>query len=110
MQAEAMPRFLAHRLLHDSRRRTRFVIRQRASYTSPDVTAPPFFHASTEQRVGLGFGILDGCSLCAQRERGAARGVLQHLETITATGGLTPKYHRDQIEFRIYYRLRARGR
>ena len=61
-------------------------------------------------RVGFGFAY----SAVARYARGRSTLPLEmsytHLETITATGGLTPKYHRDQIEFRIYYRLRRGGR
>ena len=37
-------------------------------------------------------------------------GTAQQGQTLTATGGLVPKYSRDQIELRIYYRLRRAGR
>ena len=81
-----------------------------SKYTSPDIAAPPLFEASTEQRVGLGFGY----STVARYARSVSVIPLEvfytHLETIMATGGLTPKYRRDQIEFRIYYRLRRAGR
>jgi hypothetical protein len=85
--------------------------RQAASeYTSPDVSSPPIFEATTEQRAGLGFAY----STLARYARGKSSVPLEvfftHLETVTASGGLTPKYNRDQIEFRIYYRLRRGAR
>jgi hypothetical protein len=79
-------------------------------YTSPESVAPPLFSATTEQRAGLGFAY----SSLARYARGKSSVPFElfftHLETITASGGLTPKYHRDQIEFRIYYRLLRGGR
>ena len=108
IQVDAMPRFVItdYFTIHGA-----YTLRHQAgsSYTSPDVNGPPLFQASTEQRVGLGFGY----STIARYTRSVAALPFEvfytHLETIAATGGLTPKYRRDQIEFRIYYRLR-RGR
>jgi hypothetical protein len=78
-------------------------------YTSPDGAAAPLFNSSTEQRAGWGFAY----SAVSRYARGGTTLPFEmsytHLETVTASGGVTPKYHRDQIEFRIYYRLR-RGR
>jgi hypothetical protein len=109
IQVDAMPRFLLtdYFTIHGA-----YTMRHQAasSYTSPDVNEPPLFQASTEQRVGLGFGY----STVARYARSVATFPFEvfytHLETIAATGGLTPKYRRDQIEFRIYYRLRRAGR
>lgn len=81
-----------------------------SKYTSPNAPTPPLFSATTEQRAGLGFGY----SSVTRYARGAASVPMElsftHLETLTATGGLVPKYSRDQIELRIYYRLRRAGR
>jgi len=81
-----------------------------SKYTSPDAPALPLFSATTEQRAGLGFGY----STITRYARGRASVPIElsftHLETLTATGGLVPKYSRDQIELRIYYRLRRGGR
>ena len=109
IQVDAMPRFLItdYFTIHGA-----YTMRHQAAsnYTSPDVSEPPLFQASTEQRVGLGFGY----STVARYARSVATVPFEvfytHLETIAATGGLTPKYRRDQIEFRIYYRLRRAGR
>ena len=109
VQAEAMPRISLtdYFAIHGA-----YTFRHQAAskYTSPDIAAPPLFEASTEQRVGLGFGY----STVARYARSVSVVPLEvfytHLETIMATGGLTPKYRRDQIEFRIYYRLRRPGR
>jgi hypothetical protein len=109
LQAEAMPRISLtdYFTIHGA-----YTFRHQAAshYTSPDVIAPPLFEASTEQRIGLGFGY----STVARYARSVSVVPLEvfytHLETIMATGGLTPKYRRDQIEFRIYYRLRRAGR
>jgi hypothetical protein len=109
IQAEAMPRLLLtdYFTIHGA-----YTFRHQApsKYTSPDVTEPPLFAASTEQRIGFGFGY----STVARYARSVSVVPLEifytHLQTITATGGLTPQYHRDQIEFRIYYRLPRRGR
>ena len=105
IQVEAMPRIQLtdYFIFHGA-----YALRHQAAsrYTSPDISAPPLFEASTEQRVGGGFAY----STIARYARGQRTLPLEiiftHLETITATGGLTPKYHRDQIELRIYYRLR----
>ena len=109
IQAEAMPRFLLTDYFTINASYT-FRHQAAAKYTSPDVTEPPVFAASTEQRVGIGFGY----STVARYARSVSVVPLEvfyeHLQTITATGGLTPQYHRDQIEFRIYYRLPRRGR
>jgi hypothetical protein len=109
IQAEAMPRFLLTDYFTINAAYT-FRHQAAARYTSPDVTEPPVFAASTEQRIGIGFGY----STVARYARSVSVVPLEvfyeHLQTITATGGLTPLYHRDQIEFRIYYRLPRRGR
>jgi hypothetical protein len=109
IEAEAMPRFLLtdYLTIHGA-----YMLRQVAAsqYTSPGANAPPLVASSFEQRAGLGFGY----STVAHYARGTATVPLEvfytHLETFAATGSLTPKYHRDQIEFRIYYRLRRGGR
>ena len=109
IQAEAMPRFLLtdYFTIHGA-----YTIRHQAAskYTSPDVAEPPMIAASTEQRIGWGFGY----STVARYARSVSVVPLEvfytHLQTITASGGLTPRYSRDQIEFRIYYRLPRRGR
>ncbi|HKN67695.1 MAG TPA: hypothetical protein VJW73_15525 [Gemmatimonadaceae bacterium] len=81
-----------------------------SKYTSPDASVSPVFAATTEQRAGLGFGY----STVTRYARGQSSLPIElsftHLETLTATGGLVPKYGRDQIELRIYYRLRRAGR
>jgi hypothetical protein len=109
IQAEAMPRFLLTDYFTINAAYT-FRHQAAARYASPDVTEPPVFAASTEQRIGIGFGY----STVARYARSVSVVPLEvfyeHLQTITATGGLTPQYHRDQIEFRIYYRLPRRGR
>lgn len=81
-----------------------------SQYTSPNVTAPPVMLATTEQNVGVGFSY-------SAAPRYASRGsplpiemTYMHLETIAASGGLVPKYNRDMVEVRIYYRLFRRGR
>jgi hypothetical protein len=81
-----------------------------SKYTSPDAPELPLFSATTEQRAGLGFSY----SSIARYARGRSSLPIElsftHLETLTASGGLVPKYSRDQIELRIYYRLRRAGR
>jgi len=81
-----------------------------SKYTSPDAPTLPLFSATTEQRAGLGFGY----STVNRYARGSSSVPIElsftHLETLTASGGLVPKYSRDQIELRIYYRLRRAGR
>ena len=74
-------------------------------YTTTDGSAPPAFDATTEQRVGLGFGYSTVSQYMLGRSNFPFEMFFNHLETIAATGGLVPKYRRDQIELRIYYRL-----
>ena len=85
--------------------------RQNASqYTSPNVTAPPVILATTEQNVGLGFAYSAVARYASGRSPLPIEMTYMHLETIAASGGLVPKYNRDMIEVRIYYRLFRRGR
>ena len=108
IQAEATPRFLLtdYFTIHAA-----YTFRHQAAskYTSPGVAEPPLIAASTEQRIGFGFGY----STVARYARSLSVVPLEvfytHLQTITASGGLTPQYSRDQIQFRIYYRLPRRG-
>lgn len=89
-----------------------YTLRHQAAskYTSPDVLTLPLFSATTEQRAGLGFGYSTVTRYAQGRSSVPIELSLTHLETITASGGLVPKYSRDQIELRIYYRLRRAGR
>ena len=80
-----------------------------SSYTSPDLTAPPLFDATTEQRVGFGFGYSSLARYARGRTRVPFEAFLSQLQTIAGSGGLTPRYTRTQLELRVYYRLR-RGR
>lgn len=81
-----------------------------SKYTSPDAPNSPLFEATTEQRAGLGFGYSTVARYARGRSSVPMELSLTHLETLTASGGLVPKYSRDQIELRIYYRLRRAGR
>ena len=109
LQLEATPRysltdyftfFGAYTLRHQAASR----------YTSPGAPTPPLFSATTEQRAGLGFGYSTVSRYARGRSSVPMELSLTHLETLTASGGLVPKYSRDQIELRIYYRLRRAGR
>lgn len=81
-----------------------------SKYTSPDAPVPPLFSATTEHRAGVGFGYSTVTRYARRRSSVPVELSFTHLETIAATGGLVPKYSRDQIELRIYYRLRRDGR
>ena len=81
-----------------------------SKYTSPDAPTLPLFNATTEQRAGLGFGYSTVNRYARGRSSVPIELSFTHLETLTASGGLVPKYSRDQIELRIYYRLRRAGR
>lgn len=81
-----------------------------SKYTSPDAPTIPLFSATTEQRAGLGFGYSTVTRYARGRSSLPIELSFTHLETLAATGGLVPKYSRDQIELRIYYRLRRGGR
>ena len=89
-----------------------YTLRHQAAskYTSPDAPTPPLFTTTTEQRAGLGFGYSTVSRYARGRSSVPMELSLTHLETLTASGGLVPKYSRDQIELRIYYRLRRAGR
>lgn len=79
-------------------------------YTTADGSAAPVFDATTEQRVGVGFEYSTVSQYITGRASFPFEVVFTHLETLAATGGVTPKYRRDQLEFRIYYRLFRPGR
>ena len=81
-----------------------------SQYTSPNVTAPPVILATTEQNLGLGFSYSAVARYASGRSPLPIEMTYMHLETVTASGGLVPKYNRDMIEVRIYYRLFRRGR
>jgi hypothetical protein len=89
-----------------------YTLRHQAAskYTSPDAPTLPLFSATTEQRAGLGFGYSTVTRYARGRSSVPIELSFTHLETLTASGGLVPKYSRDQIELRIYYRLRRAGR
>jgi hypothetical protein len=89
-----------------------YTLRHQAAskYTSPDAVTLPLFSATTEQRAGLGFGYSTVTRYARGRSSVPIELSFTHLETLTASGGLVPKYSRDQIELRIYYRLRRAGR
>jgi hypothetical protein len=109
VQLEASPRvrLTDYFLVHGA-----YAFRHQAAsqYTAPDVAGPPVFEATTEQRIGLGFSYSTVARYARGRSSVPFEVFFTHLETIAASGGLTPKYSRDQIEFRIYYRLRRGGR
>ena len=81
-----------------------------SKYSSPDAPTLPLFSATTEQRAGLGFGYSTVTRYARGRTSVPIELSFTHLETLHASGGLVPKYSRDQIELRIYYRLRRAGR
>jgi hypothetical protein len=89
-----------------------YALRHQAApqYTTADGSTPPVFDATTEQRVGLGFAYSTVNQYIRGRSSIPFEIFFTHLETITASGGLTPKYRRDQLELRIYYRLFRLGR
>ena len=81
-----------------------------SQYTSPNVSGPPVILATTEQNVGLGFSYSAVARYAPGRSPLPIEMTYMHLETIAASGGLVPKYNRDMVEVRIYYRLFRRGR
>jgi hypothetical protein len=89
-----------------------YALRHQAApqYAATDGSTAPVFEATTEQRVGLGFGYSTVNRYLTGRSSFPFEVFFTHLETIAASGGLTPKYRRDQIELRIYYRLFRPGR
>jgi hypothetical protein len=109
LQLEATPRI---QLTNDFSFHGAYALRHQAApqYTAADGSAPPTFDATTEQRVGLGFAYSTVNRYSAGRSSFPFEVFFTHLETIAASGGLTPKYRRDQLEFRIYYRLFRPGR
>ena len=105
VQIEATPRFLLTDFFSVN---GQYTLRRQegGSYRPASVTTASVFAASTEQRVGFGIGY----SSLARYVRGKTNVPLEmfysHLETFAARGGLTPKYTREQLELRLYYRLR----
>jgi hypothetical protein len=89
-----------------------YALRHQAApqYATADGSSPSAFDATTEQRVGLGFAYSTVNQYMQGRGSLPFEVVFTHLETIAASGGLTPKYRRDQLELRIYYRLFRPGR
>ena len=81
-----------------------------SQYTSPNVTEPPVILATTEQNVGLGFSYSAVARYASGRSPLPIEMTYTHLETVAASGGIVPKYNRDMVEVRIYYRLFRRGR
>ena len=81
-----------------------------SQYTSPNMTAPSVTPATTEQNLGLGFSYSAVARYASGHSPLPIEMTYAHLETITASGGLVPKYNRDMVEVRIYYRLFRRGR
>ena len=89
-----------------------YALRHQAAptYTTSDGSSPPAFDATTEQRVGLGFAYSTISRYVSGRTSFPFEVFFTHLETISGSGGLVPKYRRDQLELRIYYRLFRPGR
>ena len=89
-----------------------YALRRQAApqYLTSDGSPAPVFDATTEQRVGVGFAYSTVNRYQLGRSSFPFEVFFTHLETIAASGGLVPKYRRDQLEFRIYYRLFRFGR
>jgi hypothetical protein len=89
-----------------------YALRHQAApqYTNSNGGTPPLFEPTNEQRVGLGFAYSTVNRYAAGRSSVPFEIFFTHLETIAASGSLVPKYRRDQIELRIYYRLFRPGR
>jgi hypothetical protein len=89
-----------------------YTLRHQAApqYTTFSGNTPPLFEPTTEQRVGLGFAYSTVNRYAVGRSSVPFEVFFTHLETIAASGGLVPKYRRDQVELRIYYRLFRPGR
>jgi len=107
LQIEATPRYLLsdYFTLHGN-----YTIRRQAgsTYTSPDLTTAPLFEPTTEQRIGVGFAYSTLARYAGRRASVPFEVFFTQMQTIAASGGLTPRYTRTQLEFRIYYRLRRR--
>lgn len=109
IQAELTPRFMLTDYFTINGHYS-FFHQGAASYTASDGAGLlPTFAASTEQRLGIGFGY----SMVGKIARGKASILpieltFAHVETFYGSGGLTPKTFTDQIEARIYYRLLRR--
>jgi hypothetical protein len=77
---------------------------QYTSTSAGTAAATAGFAASTAQQVGLGFTY----STIMAGDRAPGRipfeVTFSHLETLTASGGPTPKAFRDQVELRVYFR------
>jgi hypothetical protein len=108
MQIEATPRYLLsdYFTVHGN-----YSLRRQAgsTYTSPNLTTAPLFDAATEQRIGFGFAYSTLARYAQRRASVPFEAFFTQMQTIAASGGLTPRYARTQLELRVYYRLR-RGR
>jgi hypothetical protein len=109
IQLEATPRFQLtdYFTFHGA-----YAFRHQAAshYASPEISSAPLFAATTEQRAGLGFAFSTVTRYASGKTSVPFEIFFTHRVTLAGTGGLTPKLHRDQVEFRIYYRLRRPGR
>lgn len=79
--------------------------RQAASrFTATGAATVPLFEATTQQRAGVGFSYSTLASYARGRNTIPLEITFSHLETLTSSTA-APKYTRDQIELRLYYRL-----
>jgi hypothetical protein len=83
------------------------IVRGDDEYTAAADGSPPVLRGGfTEQRVGVGISY---STLRGARTRIPQLPVevsVSHIETIAGTSGLVPRASRDQIEVRLYYRVR----
>jgi hypothetical protein len=112
LQLEVTPRFLLSDFIALN---GHYTMRQQAAsrYEPLDpvtADAAPAFDASIEQRVGFGFAYSTLAGYARGRSSIPIELIYAHLQTIGASGAPVPNYSREQIEVRLYYQLRRRGR
>ena len=104
--AELTPRVLAGRFLAVDAHYA-FISRADDEY-SPVVEgeAPLLRGGFTEQRVGLGLSYSTLRGARGREPRLPVEVSIAHIETIAGSNGMVPRAGRDQLELRLYYRLR----
>jgi hypothetical protein len=113
IQLEVTPRFLLSDFIALN---GHYTVRQQAAdrYEPLDpavaAAAAPAFDAIVEQRVGFGFAYSTLAGYARGRSSIPIELIYAHLQTIGASGAPVPSYSREQIELRLYYQLRRRGR
>jgi hypothetical protein len=76
-------------------------------YSPTDAGAAPLRRGGfTEQRIGLGLSYSTLRGMRTREPRLPVEVSIAHIETLAGSNGMVPRASRDQLELRLYYRLR----